>query len=137
MRKSELQVKNAELGWQMYFVIYLSFQLVRTSIHSETIAKASYPQAQEIYARIGNEQGLANAILGLGTVYRVQHKYAEAEELYTRAQEIYNRVGNGLGRANTLHGLGQVNREQGRRMEAASFYAQARDLYSQSPDRRL
>ncbi|KAG9042363.1 hypothetical protein FS837_010958 [Tulasnella sp. UAMH 9824] len=93
-------------------------------------AEESYTRAQEIYARIGDDQGRANTLHGLGNVYRLQCKYAEAEEFYTRAQEIYARIGNDQGRANTLLGFGHVYRPQIKYAEAEESYSRALEIYA-------
>ncbi|KAG9030831.1 hypothetical protein FS837_003164, partial [Tulasnella sp. UAMH 9824] len=60
-------------------------------------AASSYNQAHEISSRMGDENGQANALWGLGRVYSAQFKYDQATSFSKQAEEIYARLRNNLG----------------------------------------
>ncbi|KAG8949693.1 hypothetical protein FRC00_008045, partial [Tulasnella sp. 408] len=87
-------------------------------------------QAHDIYSRIGHENGQANALYGLGEVYRDQSKYDQAAFIYSEAQKIYTRIGNGKGKADASYGLGAVYHQQSKYEQAVSIYSEAQRLYA-------
>ncbi|KIO26994.1 hypothetical protein M407DRAFT_23687 [Tulasnella calospora MUT 4182] len=93
-------------------------------------------EAHEIHSPIGNDIGVANAVDGLGHIYRAQLKNQEAEKAFRQAHEIHSRIGNDLGAANAgaheihsrignftgvanaVDGLGHIYRAQLKNQEA-------------------
>lgn len=51
-------------------------------------ATSLYTEAQEIYARLGHEEGGAHVLYSLGELYCRQTKYDQATSSYTEAQEL-------------------------------------------------
>lgn len=73
---------------------------------------------------------VATALRRLGNVYRVQSKYAEANESYSRARDLYARIGDGQGQADSTLGLGHVFSAQSNYTEAEKSYARAQVIYT-------
>ncbi|KAG8903403.1 hypothetical protein FRC01_009208, partial [Tulasnella sp. 417] len=74
--------------------------------------------------------GTANALQGLGEIYRAQSRNREAEEALKKALEIHSRIGNDMGTANALQGLGDLHRTQSRSQEAEKCLTKAQHIYS-------
>ncbi|KAG8931060.1 Tyrosine-protein kinase abl1, partial [Tulasnella sp. 408] len=76
-------------------------------------AEESYIAARDIYARVGNQDSLADATYGLGEVYCLQDKYSKAEKAYIETRDICTRIGDRIGLANAVYGLGEAYRLRG------------------------
>ncbi|KAG8931502.1 hypothetical protein FRC01_001227, partial [Tulasnella sp. 417] len=93
-------------------------------------AEEALNKAHEIHSRIGNDLGTANALQGLGSIYRAQSRYREAEDALKKAHGIHSRIGNDLGTANALDGLGSIYRGQSRYREAEEALKKAHEIHS-------
>ncbi|KAG9022046.1 hypothetical protein FS837_006782, partial [Tulasnella sp. UAMH 9824] len=109
-----------------------AFSALRDLYHRSisVTAEVPYTKAQKIFARKVFEGDQANALFGIGVVYRHQSKYDQATLSYTQAHEIYSRISHKNGQANALYGLGEVYRRQYRKEQALSSYKQAREIYA-------
>ncbi|KAG8884474.1 hypothetical protein FRB98_002373 [Tulasnella sp. 332] len=94
-------------------------------------ARASYEEAAGVYRELGDRQGTADCLIGLGNVHRMQGRYREAEVAYQKASDVYGELGNRLGTANCLRGLGHVHLALGRYPEAEVAYQKASDVYGE------
>ena len=88
----------------------------------------AYQAAKNIYAELGNENGLASLTLALGITYARARQYAEAESCF-RASLAYaepssdkGRVRHGRLKAYSLRRLGQLYRDQGDLRQAADYF---------------
>ncbi|KIO26972.1 hypothetical protein M407DRAFT_23798 [Tulasnella calospora MUT 4182] len=102
--------------------------------HETLRPKSSSPKQQQIWTRIGNDHGRAKALHGLGSLYRSQTKYSEAEESLLHAQQIFTRIGNDKRRANALCGLGELYRLQTKYSEAEESLLQAQHIFTRIGD---
>lgn len=64
-------------------------------IQNNTIpAEAHYRAAFDVAVRAKDDTTMANALIGLGEVYKSNSNYFEAEEAFGKAHEILSRIGN-------------------------------------------
>lgn len=66
-------------------------------------AEKYFRKALELREKLGNEKGVANIYLNLGTLYANQGLYQQALEEYEKAKEIYNSIGDKRGVLITIH----------------------------------
>lgn len=74
---------------------------------------------------VGDPQGKANGIRGLGDVLRWEGDLDAAAECYREADRVYEELGDRNGQANLQLGLGSLARHQGRLEDAAEHYGSA------------
>lgn len=91
-------------------------------------AVTAYQAAKDIYAELGNENGLASLRLALGITYARAHRYADAEP-YLRAGLAYGEMLDDKGRAQhgrlkaySLRRLAELYRDQGDLRQAVDYY---------------
>ncbi|KAG9038109.1 hypothetical protein FS837_001317 [Tulasnella sp. UAMH 9824] len=85
--------------------------------------------AHRIHYRIGNGSGAANALDGLGELYRVHARYREAEKAFSDALGIHRHIGNDLGAGNALLGLANTYLAQSRTLEAEEAFGDALQIH--------
>ncbi|KAG8938696.1 hypothetical protein FRC04_007929, partial [Tulasnella sp. 424] len=81
-------------------------------------ADAPYTEAKEIYARLGANQKLADAILGLAEVYRSREEYPKAKAAFIEAGEIYLKTKNQEGVEDVFSSLADLEEEEWQSTEA-------------------
>src|SRR5207253_1576279 len=92
-------------------------------------ALGSYQAALEIYKKIEQLMGQAEALSNIGLVYLKQDKVEEALKSYQAALEIDQRTGNVLGQAKTLINLSLVYAKKADTSAALEMLHQARSIY--------
>ncbi|MGO1049208.1 NB-ARC domain-containing protein [Crossiella sp. CA198] len=104
-----------------------------------TIRKAieAYQAAEEVYAELGNENGLASLRLALGMAYAINGQFGEAEQCF-RASLAYGGLLNDQGRARhgrlkgfSLRRLADLHRDQGQLGSAVGFYNECVEAFLQ------
>jgi CHAT domain-containing protein/Tfp pilus assembly protein PilF len=98
-------------------------------------AAARFNLTQEVAERIGDRRGVAAALLGLGTVNRMEGKYAQALEYSRKSLSLSEELGDRAGIANALSELGGVNQAQGNTAEALVFHQKSLALREALADR--
>ncbi|KAG8899584.1 hypothetical protein FRC00_001250, partial [Tulasnella sp. 408] len=78
----------------------------------------------------------ADASSRLGSVYRAQFKFIEAEESYIRAKNLYTRIGDVKGRANASNSLGELYRRKSKYTQAEELFTEAQEVYSRIGEER-
>ncbi len=91
----------------------------------------SLQMAQQIFAELVDEPGLASAGLGLARVAEEHGEYERAEALFGAAQLRFEHQRDMLGVAQCLNGLGDIARQSGDFASAQRYAEQARSLSEQ------
>ncbi|HEY9602049.1 MAG TPA: CHAT domain-containing protein [Allocoleopsis sp.] len=99
--------------------------LACNSLRQYPKAISFYLQSLEIYRKLNNRQGEANALFNLGVAYSNQRKNQEAIKHYQQSLAIYREISNRQWEAKTLNNLGNVYADLGQ-------YQKAIDLIQQS-----
>ncbi|KAG8986547.1 hypothetical protein FRB90_003926, partial [Tulasnella sp. 427] len=90
----------------------------------------AFLDAHAIHSRVGNINGAASALCGLGETYRSQTRCDEAEKAYLDSHAIHSRTGDDIGAANALNGLANVYLFQSRASEAKKVFMEAHAIHS-------
>ncbi|KAG9026647.1 hypothetical protein FS837_004540, partial [Tulasnella sp. UAMH 9824] len=88
-------------------------------------AEQAFREAHKMHSRIGHNLGAANALTGLGEVYRARSEYQKAEQTFEEAHRIYSRIGNDQDAVRALHCLGNLCFAQFRYQDMETFYCKA------------
>ncbi|KAG8962070.1 hypothetical protein FRC00_010427 [Tulasnella sp. 408] len=68
------------------------------SLQNDTmLAEARYQMAIDVAVLTKDDTTMANALIGLGEVYKAQSKYSEAENAFVEARAILSRINNDTG----------------------------------------
>jgi non-specific serine/threonine protein kinase len=86
-----------------------------------TRAAQLYAASRTVCERLGDQRQLAEALLGLGAMARLQGGYAQAQELLARSLEVVDELGDVLGRARVLRQLGALARDVGDGAQADAY----------------
>ncbi|MGC9959684.1 tetratricopeptide repeat protein, partial [Roseiarcus sp.] len=96
-----------------------------------------YEAALPLYQKVGDLQGEANCIQGLGDIALARSDHDGARQRFEEALPLYRRVGDLQGEANCIKSLGDIDvagreiaRACGRWREALALYARIPDPYS-------
>ena len=92
-------------------------------------ARQAYDESSTLYVKLGDRQGQADALTGLGDLEFKLGRNDEARTAYTEARSLFKAVGSRLGEANVLLGLGDLEFKLGRNDEAHTAYTEARSLF--------
>lgn len=92
-------------------------------------ARAHYQITQEIAERIGDQQGLALSLKGLGIVHELQGDYDLALDYYRKSMALSEALGDKEGVADLFHNMGLAYQRQGDYDRALELYGQALALY--------
>jgi CHAT domain-containing protein len=84
-----------------------------------------YALAQNIAEQIGDKEGIASALLDIGTVYYFQANYPAALEHYQKARALFSEVQNNYESAKALSGLALIYKEQRHDTDALAAFQQA------------
>jgi CHAT domain-containing protein/Tfp pilus assembly protein PilF len=98
-------------------------------------AAVHFNLAQEIAERIGDQRGIAAALLGGSTVNRVGGKYAQALEYSLKSLRLSEELGNKAGIADALNELGNINLSEGNAAQALVFLQRSLTLREGLADR--
>ncbi len=94
-------------------------------------ARKHFTEAEWLHKQIGNVNGQANALDGLGRVESALNRSDEARKHFTEAERLHKQIGNVMGQANALQGLGGVERALNRSDEARKHFTEAVRLHKQ------
>ncbi|MFG2055039.1 tetratricopeptide repeat protein [Micromonospora sp. NPDC048930] len=97
-------------------------------------AIAIHSHALDVGRRIGDREGQAQGLLGLGGVHYRLGRYEVAAECLQQALTLFRRLGNPLGEARALDGLGDVERRTGHYRMAVHHHMLALSLYRRVGD---
>ncbi|HEU5432608.1 MAG TPA: tetratricopeptide repeat protein, partial [Thermomicrobiales bacterium] len=84
-------------------------------------ARLAFDEARQLFERLDDQKGLADALSGLGVVAVNVQAYDEAAGLHRRALAIRHEIGDRRGEAHSLRNLGVVARERGNFAEATTL----------------
>ncbi|UJB73023.1 tetratricopeptide repeat protein (plasmid) [Acaryochloris sp. 'Moss Beach'] len=84
----------------------------------------------------GEPQGIANALLGLGTSSHALGEYAQALDYHQQSLVIFRKGNNIKGTANTLLGLGTLYQSLGDPTQAIEYYQQSLELFRKLGDQQ-
>jgi tetratricopeptide (TPR) repeat protein len=90
---------------------------------------ALYEGTQKIYERIGDRDGLASCLYGLGRIQQLSKNDSEAKAMLERARDIFDELGNQRALANTFNVLAESARFRGDLDEAETGYRRALSLH--------
>ncbi|MBE6946124.1 MAG: tetratricopeptide repeat protein [Ruminococcaceae bacterium] len=88
-----------------------------------------YEEAEKLYRKVQEDQGLANTLFSRGEVLQLLGQPQEALRCYEEVEKLYRKEQDDLGLANTLHSRGEVLRNLGQPQEALRCYEEAEKLY--------
>jgi len=100
LRRRETRDLHARVELQMGYINLFS--------RNATEAEAHFKRSYELYEQIGDEIGMAHALVGFGKMARNHYQFGEAEEALRRAIQLHERVGNKLGYGDALGALGSL-----------------------------
>ncbi|HYJ87042.1 MAG TPA: tetratricopeptide repeat protein [Pyrinomonadaceae bacterium] len=83
-----------------------------------------YVAAKHVAEQIGDKEGVATAMLDLGTVYYLQANYTSALDHYKQARELFVQAGNNYEAAKALSGVALIYKEQRRNADALKSFHQ-------------
>jgi CHAT domain-containing protein len=83
-----------------------------------------YVAAKQVAEQIGDKEGVATAMLDLGTVYYLQANYNSALDHYKQARELFVQAGNNYEAAKALSGVALIYKEQRRNADALKSFNQ-------------
>ncbi|KIO29629.1 hypothetical protein M407DRAFT_21218 [Tulasnella calospora MUT 4182] len=89
-----------------------------------------FQQSLEVSRSVGDDQGHARAMRGIGDVYRQQSDYSRAGDSYIQARDIYSQIGDELGQASSFKALGDIYRMRNDYAQAELSYIRAGSIYS-------
>ena len=92
-------------------------------------AEKHYREAENMYRRIHDEQGLANVLKSMGDLERRRAKLEEAEKHYREAENMYRRIHYDQGLANMLKSMGDLEMRTDKLEEAEKHYREAESVY--------
>ncbi len=95
-----------------------------------------YSRALEVFETMRNEEGIAQALNGLGRVHRRKGDSDQALGFHERALVIYRNLGNGIGEGETLYFMAGVLSFQGNISKARMLYELSLDLLRKNGSRR-
>jgi predicted ATPase/class 3 adenylate cyclase len=89
---------------------------------------AAFDESLALYRRLGDERGIARALMNLGNLKRRERDLNGAEELFRQALAIYERLGEAYGQGGALLNLGDLYSARGDRDQARALFEHARDI---------
>src|SRR5829696_577754 len=84
--------------------------------------------ALALFQWIGNQEGIGNTYMSLGTYYQALNKWSEAAQSFESALQIWRQRNDVVNEANTLIQLGNVESRQGEWINGFSYLTQAQNL---------
>jgi tetratricopeptide (TPR) repeat protein len=99
-------------------------------------AIAQLVHAISSYRKIGDRDGEAWALHGLGALHRVADDYPQAKDFLDQALAIFREIGNRYGQARALAELGAVRALTGDRLQAVDLHTQALTICREIDDRK-
>ena len=101
---------------------------------SDPKAAQHLQEALPLFQQIGDIQGVANCILGLGTIAFRNLEFAEAGTQYEKALPLYRQLGDVQGEANCVRRLGDIELSQSKHKAARVRFEEALPLYRRTGD---
>ncbi|HET9332664.1 MAG TPA: tetratricopeptide repeat protein [Gemmatimonadota bacterium] len=89
---------------------------------------AAFEESLGLYRKLGDERGIARALMNLGNLKRRERDLDAAEALFREALAIYESLGEAFGRGAALMNLGDLYSARGDRDEARSLFERAREV---------
>jgi tetratricopeptide (TPR) repeat protein len=120
-----LGVARRRRGWELEAAFEANLGAACARRGRLTPARHAYENALELFGRIHDRRGQADARLGLAGVLMQQGEWAEARRCYEAARRGHRRSGSGLGQANDLSGLGVLHAYEQQLEEAVAHHRAA------------
>ncbi|GAA2110469.1 tetratricopeptide repeat protein [Streptomyces synnematoformans] len=92
-------------------------------------ARDHYQQALALYEEIGDRQGQAQCLRGLGHLHRLAGDYPQAREALSRGHRICQEIADPRSQADLLRGLGDIECLDGRFQAARKAFTEALAMY--------
>jgi predicted ATPase/DNA-binding XRE family transcriptional regulator len=105
---------------------FLTLANIANNLEDHAHAQSLYEESLRISEKIGNEQGIANALIGLGMVATNTGDYDRAGELLERGLELVRATGGTQAALACLFGLGQLAVARGDYEAADRWFEEAR-----------
>jgi CHAT domain-containing protein len=94
-----------------------------------------YSLTRNVAEQIGDKEGIATALLDIGTVYYFQANYSAALEQYQKARQLFLEVNNWYEAGKALSGLALIYKEQRRDAEALAALKQTLAEFTELNDK--
>ena len=114
----EFKKREKELTEQEKAYYYNTFALLLMEEEEYEEAEKYFKRALELREKLGNERGVANIHLNLGTLYANQGLHVKALEEYEKAKETYDAIGDKRGMLTAIHNYSDTLRYLRRYEEA-------------------
>jgi tetratricopeptide (TPR) repeat protein len=105
--------------------------LVASRRSDEDRARERFEAARSLYSSIGNDEGEASCLKGLGDLALKRSDYDSAMAWYNAAMPLYSRAGSVLGMANCIQRLAEIALKRGDLDSAEKDYKRALPLHRQ------
>lgn len=105
-------------------------------MYDDAAAHAAHTEALAISRQLGEKQGIAKALRGLGDVALNQGQYDQARVLHEQCLALYRELERPLETAGALNGLGEGARCQNDYARAATLYDESLVLYQKAGNTR-
>jgi predicted ATPase/class 3 adenylate cyclase len=89
---------------------------------------AAFEESLALYRKLGDERGIARALMNLGNLKRRERDLDAAESLFREALAIYDSLDEAFGQGAALMNLGDLYSARGDRVEARALFERARDI---------
>jgi tetratricopeptide (TPR) repeat protein len=89
---------------------------------------AAFEESLGLYRKLGDERGIARALMNLGNLKRRERDLEAAEALFREALAIYDSLGEAFGQGAALMNLGDLYSARGDRGEALALFERAREI---------
>lgn len=98
-------------------------------------ALQNFKKALDLYVNIGNIEGKARVLSGIGNFHMHQQQYAESRKFHQQAFQIDQSINSKSGIAEDLHNIGLSYLNQGNTKEGTPFIEKALQLFTEVGDK--
>ena len=109
---------------------------VQQDVGELAAAREHYTEAQILFDRLGDQQGIASSLHQLAMLAQDTGDLAEARRLYEQSLQIKRELGDKQGIASTLHQLAKLAQDTGDLAEARRLYEQSLQINRELGDKQ-
>ena len=94
-------------------------------------AESSFQESLRLFTNLGDRDGQADSLRGMGDVYQRRHLLYIAEEHYRKAYRLYQTTGNLRGQSHCIFTLAEISHRSRQYARAEEEYRKALNLYEE------